>query len=194
MRTDSSLRLAVLGSVAQALCRQYGDNYSTRCMQSSSAIVRLLAKRGVDAFIAQGEACFGQVSAKQLAWYEFGGKPGRSHFWVVTEFGELVDLTVNQTHLAPHALSGAAPFPALWRDDCRDMPAVFRYLPAEATFEANSRARFDLILPTVVSSCDDLNRMAKEGDLWASSAWKYGDLPPPTWANRRLDQLAREGL
>lgn len=214
-RTLPPLRSIILGSVRQALREHYGDNYANRCMQSASAIVLLLQHCGIDSLLVQGEACFGQVVGKRLAWTQFGGQPERFHFWSITKFGELIDLTVHQNHLAPGVPPGGAPCPALWWDDAARMPGAFRYLPAsrrgriaveladageqerfgafmaraEQAFDQNLASGYQPPLPEVVASIEDLNRMRQNGDPWASVAWKFQDLQLPAWAQKRWTEL-----
>lgn len=214
-RTRPVLRSLILGSVAQALREHYGENYADCCMQSASAVVRLLKRCGIDGVLVQGEACFGQVLGPRLTWVQFGGRPERFHFWSMTTFGELIDLTVHQAHLSPGADPGGAPCPALWWDDATRMHAAFRYLQApsqgriavrlpdseeqrrfeafmagaEQAFEDHLRSGWRPQLPEVASSIEDLYRLSQVGDPWASVAWRFEKLPLPTWAQQRLSEL-----
>lgn len=56
------------------------------------------------------------------------------HFWVITEFDEIVDLTVAQVNLHPNALGPDCvdPYP-VWTNDARFYSNVFLYLPTNET-------------------------------------------------------------
>ncbi len=128
-RSRPAVRKLIFDALERALLEHYGENYSNRCIQSAAAVVRLLQRCGIDSILVRGEACFGQVLGPRLAWAQFGGEPDRFHFWSMTRFGELIDFTVHQHHLAPGVEPGGVPCPALWWNDAGHMPAAFCYLP-----------------------------------------------------------------
>jgi hypothetical protein len=64
----------------------------------------------------------------ELGWHGFWGDD--HHVWLVTEFGELVDLALSQLHLHPSSKRpDSLPIPAIWWRPLDHWPPIIRYLP-----------------------------------------------------------------
>jgi hypothetical protein len=130
-RTSSFLRRLVFSVVDQTLHDHYGGDYPQKCLQSSVGIQLVLGKFGIESKLWMGAACFAQAyrnSPGKTGWAGFWDRD--HHVWLVTEFAELVDLTISELHLHPLSRSGdAEPIPPLWWDDISWWPGTIMYLP-----------------------------------------------------------------
>jgi hypothetical protein len=130
-RTSPFLRRLVFSVVDQALHEHYGADYPQKCLQSSVGIQLVLGKLGIESKLWMGAACFAQAyrnSPGKTGWAGFWDRD--HHVWLVTEFAELVDLTISELHLQPLSRSGdAEPIPPLWWNEISEWPWIIRYLP-----------------------------------------------------------------
>jgi len=80
--------------------------------------------------IVIGDLCAAAIYAGPPPAYGWSGFWGNDHhIWVVTEYGELIDLTIAQLHLHPVWIrDDTYPIPALWWQNSDGMPSVFKYL------------------------------------------------------------------
>ncbi|HCE3221409.1 TPA: hypothetical protein NG573_004851 [Vibrio parahaemolyticus] len=130
-RTPDFLRRLCFTVVESMLKQHYSDSYSMRCLQASLAISSILKRVGIKSQAYTGEVCVPQVfHDNKIAprWNGFWGDD--HHVWLMTEFGELVDLTIKYLHLHPVAKgNGQLEMPAIWWSDASRWPSVIKYLP-----------------------------------------------------------------
>ena len=141
--TSQFLRRFVFSIVDQALHDHYGGDYPQKCLQSSVGIQLVLKKLGIESKLWTGAACFAQAYKtvpEMIGWAGFWDRD--HHVWLVTEFSELVDLTVSELHLHPSfSRQDAEPIPPLWWDELGQWPGTIRYLPDGAV---SSAFRFEM--------------------------------------------------
>jgi len=117
--------------VDEALKVQYESNYSTRCLQSSFGIQKVLKSFGINSKPFRGSACFLQVFGNnpyQACWKGFWDKD--HHVFLITEFNEIVDLTIAQLHIHPNETkSDIIPINPIWWHPIDISPKIFKYLP-----------------------------------------------------------------
>ena len=130
-RTTPFLRRFVLSIVEEALQGHYGNESPEKCLQSSLAIQLVLYRLGINSKPCLGAACFAQAyknAPYRTGWAGFWGED--HHVWLMTEFRELVDLTISQLHRHPaFSRSDGEPVPPLWWDDLGSWPNTIRYVP-----------------------------------------------------------------
>lgn len=140
--TPLPLRQLVLLVVHRALTAHYGGNYSIRCLQASHATQYLLSKLGIVSRIVEGDFCCASAYASipdAIVWSGFWDKD--HHYWVYTEFAEVVDLTIRQSHKHPaKPRKDGFEVPAFWWTVSDGLPPTIHYLPrgvvaAEANYE-----------------------------------------------------------
>ncbi|MEZ8402563.1 hypothetical protein AB4242_11550 [Vibrio splendidus] len=133
-RTPDFLRRLCFTVVESVLRQHYSDSYSMRCLQASLAISSILKRLGIKSQTFVGEVCVSQVFCdSKLApnWNGFWGDD--HHVWLMTEFGELVDLTIKYLHLHPVTKGNSQlEMPAIWWSDVSRWPHVIKYLPQGA--------------------------------------------------------------
>ena len=99
--TSPFLRKFIFKIVDEAAKTIYGKNYSDRCAQTSEAIKYLLNALDIKSKIFVGSVCILEVyKRKSEVGFCWGGFwDDQSHLFNITEFSELVDLTISQLHL-----------------------------------------------------------------------------------------------
>jgi hypothetical protein len=131
-RTTPFLRRFVLSIVEEALLARYGNRSPEKCLQSSLAIQLVLDRLGISSDVCEGAACFAQAyknAPQEIRWVGFWGED--HHYWLMTEFRELVDLTVSRIYLHPgFSRSDGETIPPLWWNDLGSWPNTIRYIPA----------------------------------------------------------------
>jgi hypothetical protein len=131
-RTAPFLRRFVLSIGEEALRGHYGNEWPDKCLQSSHAIQLVLDRLGISSEIWEGAACFAQAyknAPQEIRWVGFWGED--HHYWLMTEFKELVDLTISQIHLHPEfSRSDGEPIPPVWWNNLSPWLNTIRYLPA----------------------------------------------------------------
>jgi hypothetical protein len=175
---------------------------------------------GIAATLFTGAVCFAEVFKEEdsvVGWSGFWDKD--HHVWAVTEFGELVDLTVSELHLHPASKRrDAVPVPAVWWDDLELWPRVIRYLPEGPIsialpcdemidldeFKANvldvmnrvlnESAVNEIIFHPIMEGVNSINLLTKEGNLWLSKSLKFQDInvPFPEWIQKRENELRQQ--
>jgi hypothetical protein len=134
-QTTGPLRRLVLSIVDRAARRHYGETYPTRCVQTATVISLLLEQFGIESQVWGGAfsyperlkviATAGSGALASPAWGGFWGE--NHHAWVVTEFCELVDLSVSQSHAdLRHGDDRPHQIPAIWWRD-KYFPSPLRY-------------------------------------------------------------------
>jgi hypothetical protein len=218
-RTTHFLRRLVFSIVDKALLEHYGPEYPLKCLQASVGVQLVLDSFGIQSRLFTGAVCFAQVyegDETALGWGGFWDQD--HHVWVVTEFRELVDLTIAKLHLHP-VLSrpDAIPIPALWWDEITTWPRTILYLPeGSVTIELpeEEMADLDLFTRKVRSTKDrilnqssfdqvsfspilygpkSLNTLSRKGNLWLQRTLKFQELniPFPPWVQRRQQEIMR---
>ena len=130
-RTSGFLRRLCFTVVENVLMQHYCDSYSMRCLQASLAISSILKKVGIKSQPYIGEVCVPQVFLDNKIAPKWNGFWGDDHHvWLMTEFGELVDLTIKYLHLHPVAKGNSQlEMPAIWWSETSRLPNVIKYLP-----------------------------------------------------------------
>lgn len=206
-RTPDFVRKLCFTIVEKALMLHYVDSYSMRCLQSSLAISQILKRFGIKSQVYTGEICVSQVfSDDKIAprWNGFWGDD--HHVWLMTEFSEIVDLTIKYLHLHPVTKgNGQLQMPAIWWSDVSRWPRVIKYLPQgpiavklpdeemtdlqvfqakvsqelDAFFESNSAQQ--VVFSPILHGPESMNDLYVKGDLWLvkSIVLQGGRLPYP---------------
>lgn len=127
--TTPMLRHIIATAVTRSARLVYGKTFATKCLQSSAAVKQLLKRVGINSQMIAGAVCFLRVDArsgKPNTWSGFWGSD--HHVWLLTEFEELVDLSISALNDHPMtSLPEIAP-PALWWPINLGQPHFFRYL------------------------------------------------------------------
>lgn len=158
--TQTALKRLVLHSVEQSLRRRYPTTFPERCLQASVGIQLLLRELGFDSNIWMGEVCFVEfLPDGTTSWGGFWWPA--HHIWLLTEFGETVDLGVKWLHEHQAAPRGAIPVPVIWWSG--SLPIVqglFAYKPhssvEEISLPADEQEDLDEFKREVV---DDYNQI-----------------------------------
>lgn len=213
-QTSQELRQYVLKVCHETLLRHYGENYSMRCFQSSIIIKDILNTIGIKSVIVLGATCVPRVigtSPYQLSWNGFWDKD--HHIWLMTEFCEIVDLTISQLHLHPLNIHYKAhAIPPLWWYPGDEIPSMFKYLPDGKTPALEDESKEDLQqlrtvlrqeLANAISTSEygfilhgmvSMEQLLNTGDHWAAGVltMQQMNLPLPEWiANRERELLMR---
>jgi hypothetical protein len=141
---DETLKRFILSIVDEALINVYGPNYSTRCLQSSIGVQKILTDFGIKSKLQLGACCFSIVKGNQPYQVSWGGFWDKyHHVWLITEFFELVDFTISKLHQHPSQVSDEIvhPLPVIWWSPIDICPPIFRYLP----YEFNAEVSVDLL-------------------------------------------------
>lgn len=215
-RTTPFLRRLIFSVVDNEARRRYADKYCMRCFQCSAAIVMLLKHLGIQSSMVAGAFCIAEVfdDVRDLRWGGFWDRD--HHVWAMSEFGEVIDLSIGQLHRHPRGTrDDAIPTPPIWWTDAGVMPPIFRYLPdtvvhalADPTeiadlneFKIAVRSKLHQVLETfevaeitfgpVVDCVDTLQAMMDARDRWATNAFAVQeyDLPFPPWIAEREAEL-----
>jgi len=217
-RTPDFLRRLCFTIVEKVLIQHYSDSYSMRCLQSSLAISLILKRFGIKSQAYIGEVCVPQVFAENSIaprWNGFWGDD--HHVWLMTEFCELVDLTIKYLHLHPVTKgNNQLEMPAIWWSDATRWPNVIKYLPQEPItaklpseemidlqdFQAKVNQELDLFLEcssvqqvaftSVLHGPESMNHLFSKGELWLvrRAVLQDGRLPyPPRIVERERELL-----
>lgn len=222
-RTTPFLRRFVLSIVAEALQVHYGIESPEKCLQSSLAIQLVLDRLGISSSPWMGAACFAQAyknAPHRTGWAGFWGED--HHVWLITEFRELVDLTISQLHLHPaFSRSDGEPIPPLWWDDLGSWPNTIRYLPdgrlsTNCKFETrdddddlkafkahvietmarhtSSQDVQNVTFAPILENEDSLNSLYQQGHPYIVKTHVVHQraMPFPPWIQRRITELTRK--
>lgn len=213
-QTTHALREYILGVVAEALSRHYDGNYSMRCFQSSILIKDILDDLGIRSQIVSGAVCLPCVMGVQpyrLTWKGFWDVD--HHIWLMTEFYEVVDLTISQLHLHPINLEpDTHAIPPFWWHPGDYMPSLFKYLPSLERPELENSAHEDLVelkkvlqvlikekrarnIRPILYDSATMNTLLDEKNHWAIGCLMIQDMniALPDWIIRREQQLLSNG-
>jgi hypothetical protein len=183
----------------------------------------VLKKLGIESKLWTGAACFAVAYKSGVGQTGWGGFWDRDHHvWLVTEFMELVDLTISELHLHPaSSRRDAEPIPPLWWDDIAGWPKTIRYLPEgavapifqfETREETEDLERFkarvlatmerylaerkteDVAFGPMLEGEHSLNSLYEQGHPYLVKTLIVHQLniPFPPWVQRRMDELNRK--
>lgn len=214
-RTSPFLRRLVFQVVDAAARGHYADAYPTKCFQCSAAIATLLDGFGIRSRMMAGAVCIAETSEGEMPrWGGFWDQD--HHVWLMTGFGELVDLSIGVLHRHPaSSRADGHPNPPLWWTDPGVWPPIIRYLPdtevhrlADPAERADldrfrSRAIDDLGALTADGTVEDisfgpildgmatLDGLTQAGNPWARRAYaiQRHRVPHPPWIRRREEEL-----
>lgn len=192
-RTSSFIRNFIFKVVDEAAVSIYGQNYSNRCAQTSEAIKYLLNEFGIESKIFVGSLCVLEVfqEKSELGFCWGGFWDDQSHLFNITEYSELVDLTISQIHLNQN-LKDKNIFPLLpfWWQPFDRWPPIIKYLPdgpskygipeddkenfgsfinAVKNIKDNYLTNFnreDITFGTIVFNVDTLDLLTQMGNPW----------------------------
>jgi len=221
-RTTQFLRRFVFSVVDQALHEHYDKDYPEKCLQSSAAIQSVLSKLGIESKLWTGAACLAQAyktAPERTGWGGFWGRD--HHVWLVTEFMELVDLTISELHLHPaSSRRDAEPIPPLWWDEIAEWPRTIRYLPEapvapvfqfEEREDTEDMERFKALVLTTIEhylaerTVEDvafgpmlegersMNSLHDQGHPYVVKTFivQQLNIPFPPWVQRRMGEIDR---
>ena len=140
--------------VSMSIDRITGDRSDVPLMVSA-AVVEALKNHGIEARIMYGAAAWVEVlEDHSLIW---SGCWGQSlHFWVATQFGEVVDLNTSVSHRKrPHdrpELKPAYSPPMVW---AKELPRFYRY-------QAEGAAEIELSDPKDIDRWNKVSREVRE--------------------------------
>ncbi len=220
-QTTPFLRRLVFSTVDEVATAHYGPRYSTKCLQASACIQAVLGRFGVKSQLWIGAMCVAEVF-DEPGYESWGGFWDQDHHvWVITEYAELVDLSISQLHRHPRCRRpDGVSIPALWWTDLDQWPPVIRYLPDSpikiglegedaddlASFQAKVMAALDARLATstvqstafgrILSDVEWMNEATERGDPWLTRALVFVDtaIAFPDWIRERERELLRLGL
>ncbi len=121
----------IVSIMDRALNEVYGSNYSDLCAQSSMCVKHLLDRIGIRSRTYSGDVCFkmtykGDTTIRR--WEGFWGT--EHHVWVMSEFREIIDLTISHLHLHQNSFrNDTLPIPVIWWQ-LKAMPKSFLYIPS----------------------------------------------------------------
>jgi len=160
--TPLALIAAISRLVTRVTDRITGDR-SEFPLLVSAVTTEALRHCGIEANVFYGEAAWIEVMENQsLMWAGCWGE--NTHFWVVTPFGEVVDLNTSvsyrkRSHHNPDHQPKFSP-PILWS---KEVPAFYRYQPggiAEIELDSERDRRwFELCLKEVLEKLGDLRSL-----------------------------------
>jgi hypothetical protein len=191
--TSFFIRSFIFKIVDKALKIHYGNNYSTRCLQSSAAISNLLKRFDIKSTLFTGSVCTIEVFCNDdsVGWEWSGFWNNEHHIFVISEFSDLIDLTISQLHLHPHShLKNSFQFLPVWWTPVSKWPPLLKYLPEKpveidlpetemTSFNAflnlteniaddlliNSSAE-EIVFSPFISGIDSLNQLTNSGEPW----------------------------
>lgn len=128
--TAPFLQRLVFTTVDQVARDHYESDYPMKCLQTAAAVGMLLDNLGIKNRLLTGAACFAEAF-EQSGVVTWGGFWDRDHHvWLVTVFGELVDLSISQMHRHPKRnRADGIPVLPIWWDDRDVLPSMICYLP-----------------------------------------------------------------
>ncbi len=153
--------LPVIAQVSRTVAMAV-DRLTGNARVQTPLLVAMGVREALKAFQIQSQVMYGKVAwievlpDQQVLWAGCWGKS--FHFWVATQFGEVVDLNVSvahkqQAHDRPELQAQFSP-PMLWS---KEVPAFYRYVPegvAELELHDKRDERlFELLLAEVREKC-----------------------------------------
>ncbi|MFA6238137.1 MAG: hypothetical protein WC635_12460 [Bacteriovorax sp.] len=218
-RTTLELKKYFFTLTSSLLSNHYGENYSDRCLQASLGIKYLLSCAGIESFLVQGALCIPVIRKEhfEFGWQGFWDQD--HHFWLITEFGEHIDLTIHQANIHP-AFTGSkqhTPTP-IWWNNFSNMPSVLKYLnltiyPAKQSVELQEKEENEALqsflanikskntkfqreytqssFEKILSTSEDMILWENQKDPWLMGLRIYNDNPIefPNWIVEKEAEL-----
>ena len=213
--TTSFLKQLVFLVVDQALKEHYQKEYPIRCLQASEGVKMILQSIGINSTLIEGAACFAQPFkySDKLTWSGFWDKD--HHYWLYTEFSEIVDLAINYLHLHPNQKDDdIIPIPAIWWKVAGYLPHSIWYIPFTNNFSplkgglAADLVKFkgkvrinmnesldncnanDISFSPILTGFDSWNSLLNQGNLWLTKviACEEEKYPPPQLIQKRYEE------
>jgi hypothetical protein len=160
MEEQQSTPIAVIANVSRVITKVVDRITSDRVdfpLLVCAAVVEALKNFGIESQVMYGPAAWVEIMPDhQPVWAGCWGQ--NFHFWVATQYGEVVDLNTSVahrkgSHSQPSLKAAYAP-PMLW---AREVPAFYRYEPegiAELELtEATDIERFEKVLREINEKC-----------------------------------------
>jgi hypothetical protein len=217
-KTTPFLRRLVLSVVDRVAREHYAAAYPMKCLQTSSAVLRLLERLGINGVLCEGALCAALVHEDRTAdgWGGFWGS--NHHVWAMSQFGEIIDLSLSQIHRHPaiRRTDRLAPPAMWWNGDARGLSAI-RHLPDNfflrigfndeagaadlALFEERVTQAFDqtilakqvgdIAFAPLLENIDGAQALFERGDAWLKGAvaLEQSGAPLPAWIVERQSAL-----
>lgn len=214
-KASNELKNFVLSCTHMFLVKHYGVNYSDRCLQSSLGINRILRHFGFNSILLEGGFCMPRTSfeRKELGWQGFWGED--HHYWILTEFKEIIDLSISLSAQHP-AFKNNEPYspPPIWWQEKRGVPDFMIYLSTQSyglngifelqdpsdnlimqhylkdieDFLNSSQLTYTSNFDYIFSDMSDFNSGLKRKDPWFLNCSFHSsiDLPIPKWFEDRM--------
>ena len=130
-KTTLPLRDYIFSVVDETNLEVFGERSSFKCAQTALATASLLSKYGIKTVYILGSTCVPKISTDLsiMSWHGFWGDD--HHYWVMTEFGEIVDLSMAYLHLHPQEKLSLLEMPPVWIDTNQGIPTCFKYFHSE---------------------------------------------------------------
>ena len=149
--------VANVSSIVTKVCDRITGDRNDFPLLVAAACVEALKKFEIESRIMYGQVAWIEVMEdNSVAWVGCWGSS--FHFWVATQFGEVVDLNASvahrkRVHSAPQMKAQYSP-PILWS---KDVPSFYRYIPEgiaelELTEEKDVK-RFELVVTEILEKC-----------------------------------------
>jgi hypothetical protein len=160
MEGENSTALPIIANVSRVVTRVVdrvsGDRGDVPLLVAA-ACMEALKNFGIQSRVMYGQAAWVEILEDQTPiWAGCWGK--NVHFWVATQFGEVVDLNTSvahrkRIHSDPKLRAVYSP-PILWS---REVPVFFRYIPegvaeVDLTEDADKK-KFELVLREIAEKC-----------------------------------------
>jgi hypothetical protein len=160
LQSSSETPLPIIANVSRIVTRvvdrMTGDRVEFPLLVAA-ACVEALKQFGVESRVMYGQVAWVEVlEDHSLIWAGCWGE--NFHFWVATQYGEVVDLNTSvahkkRSHSTPHMKALYSP-PMLWS---KEVPAFYRYIPEgiaelELTDEKDQK-KYELVLTEVREKC-----------------------------------------
>lgn len=214
--TAPFLRRLVFTTVDQVAREHYELAYPMKCLQTSAAAKALLENLGIKSRLWMGATCFAEAFEQgDVIWGGFWDRD--HHVWLVTEFSELVDLSIAQMHQHPNRKrDDGIPVLPIWWDETDQWPDVIRYLPDGPVkiglddpveiadlniFLTKVRNRFEDLLRLrcvedvkfgpILADVAMMDSLHKQNHPWLIRAAQFSDrgIPFPPWIQKRDAEL-----
>lgn len=129
--TTLNLRDYIFSVVDETNLEIFGDKSSFKCAQTALATAFLLSKFGIESVYILGSVCVPKISVNlsTMSWHGFWNND--HHYWIMTKFGEIVDLSVAYLHRHPVQKTSILEMPPVWIDTNQGVPTCFKYFNSE---------------------------------------------------------------
>ena len=129
--TTLAFRDYIFSVVDESNLEVFGERSSFKCAQTALATAYLLSKFGIESVYILGSVCVPKISTDLsiMSWHGFWNND--HHYWIMTKFGEIVDLSVAYLHMHPMQKSAILEMPPVWIDTNQGVPTCFKYFHSE---------------------------------------------------------------